>query len=33
MPCTYEFAEFKLVLEGEMTVTDEGGKGLRAEGW
>jgi uncharacterized cupin superfamily protein len=25
MPYTYEFDEFKLVLEGEMTVTDEAG--------
>lgn len=26
MPYTYEFDEFKLVLEGEMTVTEEAGK-------
>jgi uncharacterized cupin superfamily protein len=26
MPYTYEFDEFKLVLEGEMTVTEETGK-------
>ncbi|WP_211461711.1 cupin domain-containing protein [Collimonas silvisoli] len=26
MPYTYEFDEFKLVLEGDMTVTDESGK-------
>lgn len=25
MPYTYEFDEFKLVLEGEMTVTEESG--------